>query len=86
MAQIPPRMFNGLMVATNSIRIGEQVGRKRIPLYYYSDFQDIGLSYPWVSPPPELYGWEVTNYNGGSLRYNDSFGDTNFKRKFVWRQ
>lgn len=54
-----------------------QVGRKRIPLYYYSDFQDIGLSYPWVSPPPELYGWEVTNYNGGSLRYNDSFGDTN---------
>lgn len=54
-----------------------QVGRKRIPLYYYSDFQDIGLSYPWVSTPPELYGWEVTNYNGASLRYNNSFGDTN---------
>lgn len=54
-----------------------QVGRKRIPLYYYSDFQDIGLSYPWVSTPPELYGWEVTNYNGASLRYNDSFGDMN---------
>lgn len=54
-----------------------QLGRKRVPLYYYSDFQDIGLSYPWVSPPPELYGWEVTNYNGGSLRYTDSFGDTN---------
>lgn len=54
-----------------------QVGRKRIPLYYYSDFQDIGLSYPWVSTPPELYGWEVTNYNGASLRYNNSFGDMN---------
>lgn len=49
------------------------VGRKRIPLYYYSNFQDVGLAYPWVSPPPELYGWEVTNYNGVSLRYSNSF-------------
>lgn len=52
------------------------LGRKRIPLYYYSDFQDIGVAYPWVSPPPELYGWEATNYNGASLRYNRSMGDT----------
>lgn len=54
-----------------------QVGRKRIPLYYYSDFQDAGVAYPWVSPPPELYGWEATNYNGASLRYNGSMGETN---------
>lgn len=54
-----------------------QVGRKRIPLYYYSDFQDVGVSYPWVTPPPELYGWEATNYNGGSLRYNTNLGDAN---------
>ncbi len=49
-----------------------QVGRKRIPLYYYSDFQDIGLAYPWISPPAELYGWEATNYNGANLRYKTS--------------
>lgn len=54
-----------------------QVGRKRIPLYYYSDFQDVGLSYPWVAPPPELYGWEVTNFNGASLRYTNTYGETN---------
>lgn len=54
-----------------------QVGRKRIPLYYYSDFQDVGVAYPWVTPPPELYGWEATNYNGGSIRYNDNVGDAN---------
>lgn len=46
-----------------------QVGRKRVPLYYYSDYQDVGVAYPWVNPPPELYGWEVTNYNGVSMRY-----------------
>lgn len=49
-----------------------QAGRKRIPLYFYSDFQDIGVSYPWVTPPPELYGWEATNYNGASLRFKGS--------------
>ena len=54
-----------------------QFGRKRIPLYFYSDFEDIGVSYPWVSPPPELYGWEATNYNGASIRYRTSFGDNN---------
>lgn len=52
-----------------------QIGRKRIPLYYYSDFQDIGVSYPWISPPPELYGWEATNYNGASLRFRTNLND-----------
>ncbi len=52
-----------------------QIGRKRIPLYYYSEFQDVGVAYPWVSPPPDVYGWEVTNYNGASLRYRDNVGE-----------
>ena len=52
-----------------------QAGRKRIPLYFYSDFQDIGVAYPWVSPPPELYGWEATNYNGASVRYRTNIGE-----------
>ena len=41
-----------------------QAGRKRIPLSYYSDSQDVGVSYPLIAPSPELYGWEATNYNG----------------------
>jgi predicted porin len=55
-----------------------QLGRKRIPLYFYSDFQDIGASFPWITVPPELYGWEATNYNGASARYKTSVGETNF--------
>ena len=53
------------------------VGRQRIPLYYYSPFQDAGFAYPWINVPPELYGWDATNYNGASLRYTNSFGNTN---------
>lgn len=55
-----------------------QLGRKRIPLYFYSDFQDIGAAFPWITVPPELYGWEATNYNGASARYRTSVGETNF--------
>lgn len=51
-----------------------QVGRKRIPLYFYSDYQDVGIAYPWISPLPDLYGWDATNYNGASLRYRGSVG------------
>jgi hypothetical protein len=65
-----------------SYRINESwevhVGRQRIPMYYYSQFQDVGFAYPWIDPPPELYGWEATNYDGASLRYTTNFGNVNF--------
>lgn len=83
-AQVTVRGTNGspdLTWAYGSYKLAPnwevQLGRKRIPLYYYSDFQDIGVAYPWVSPPPELYGWDATNYNGASVRYSRSYGDTN---------
>jgi hypothetical protein len=46
----------------------------------YSDaggYQDVGLAYPWVNVPTEIYGWEATNYNGISLRYKKSFAGWN---------
>lgn len=52
-----------------------QAGRKRIPLYYYSEFQDVGFAYIWLRPPQTLYGWEASNYNGANLRYSDNFAD-----------
>lgn len=46
-----------------------QLGRKRLPLLYYSDIQDVGHAYPWVRVPPDVYGWDVVNYNGANLNY-----------------
>jgi hypothetical protein len=54
-----------------------QLGRMRVPLYYYSDFQDVGAAYPWIGTPPELYGWEVNNFNGASLRYRNKVAGVN---------
>lgn len=52
-----------------------QVGRKRLPLYYYSDFQDVGYAYNTVRPSPDVYGWDIVNYNGASLAWDKNLGD-----------
>lgn len=52
-----------------------QAGRKRLPMFYYSDTQDVGVALPWAHLPPQLYGWEVVNYNGVNLAYQDKFGE-----------
>lgn len=50
------------------------LGRKRLPIYYYSDFSDVGFAYPWVRPPQELYGWEINNFNGATLVHRGQLG------------
>ncbi len=51
-----------------------QFGRKRLPLYYYSDFQDIGYAYNTVRPSPDVYGWDIVNYNGVSASWRGELG------------
>ena len=48
-------------------------GRQRLP--FYSDSAYIGYTYPWVRPPPEVYGWQIYDYDGGAVVYNTDFGD-----------
>ncbi len=52
-----------------------QIGRKRLPLFYYSESQDVGIALPWVRIPPQAYGWDVVNYNGANLMYSSSLGE-----------
>ena len=51
-----------------------QAGRKRLPLYYYSDYFDVGYAYYWIRPPSDVYTWQITNYNGASLLYETALG------------
>ncbi len=55
--------------------LSAQLGRKRLPLYYYSDYFDVGYAYYWIRPPVDLYTWQITNYNGISLLYEKVIGD-----------
>jgi len=56
-------------------RLTLQAGRKRLPMFYYSDAQDIGVALPWTHLPTWLYGWQAVNYNGVNVQYRDQFGD-----------
>ncbi|PTT89430.1 hypothetical protein DBR42_07815, partial [Pelomonas sp. HMWF004] len=47
-----------------------QAGRKRIPLYYYSDFLYIATAYPWIRPPADVYGWPIYAYDGANAAYS----------------
>ncbi len=49
-----------------------QVGRKRLPLFLSSEVQDVGYALPWAHLPPQLYGWEIVNFNGASLTWRDN--------------
>lgn len=61
-----------------------QLGRKRLPLYYYSDFQDIGYAYNTVRPSPDVYGWDVVNYNGASLSWTRDVGDWSLRSEILF--
>ena len=52
-----------------------KAGRQRLPMFYYSEAQDVGYALPWTHLPGFVYGWEVVNYNGASMKYQDQFGD-----------
>ncbi|MDE2075632.1 MAG: hypothetical protein KGI91_00980 [Burkholderiales bacterium] len=51
-----------------------QAGRKRLPIYQYSDYVNVGYAYPWIRPPSDLYGWQIVNYNGANVLYRNAIG------------
>lgn len=49
-------------------------GRYRVPLYYYSDFLDVGYSYHWIRPPIGVYAGP-SYHDGVNFVYSNYFGD-----------
>lgn len=47
------------------------VGRRMLPMYYFSEYMEVGYAYPWIRPPANLYWWEITQFNG--VTYSHSF-------------
>jgi len=42
-------------------------GRFRLPLFYYSDYIDVGYTYYWVRPPIDVYNVFTTTVEGANL-------------------
>lgn len=52
-----------------------QIGRRRLPIYAYSDSLYVGYTLPWVRVPQDIYGWEVGAYNGANLTQRGTIGN-----------
>jgi hypothetical protein len=52
-----------------------QAGKKRLPLYYYSDFFDVSYAYLWVRPAADNYTWQIFNYTGVNAQFNYQLGE-----------
>jgi hypothetical protein len=62
--------------ATYSVNdhVAINAGRFRLPLFYYSDFLDVGYAYDWIRPPAEVY-ITPASINGASFNYSNIFGN-----------
>lgn len=58
-------------------------GRFRLPLYYYSDFLDVGYAYYWVRPPTEVYSVYISSLEGINLYHSAIVGDVEVATQ-VW--
>lgn len=58
--------------------INVDLGRKALPLYYYSDFLNVSYAYPWIRVSGDVYGWPLTSYNGISASYTGDWGDASY--------
>ena len=50
-------------------------GRFRLPIFYYSDFLDVGYTYYWVRPPVEVYSIHTATLEGVNLYHTNIVGD-----------
>lgn len=56
-----------------------QVGKIKMPNWLISDYLDVGLLYPWVRPPVEVYRWNpITAFLGGRAGYSFNLGVSNW--------
>ncbi|OUR93813.1 hypothetical protein A9Q81_15190 [Gammaproteobacteria bacterium 42_54_T18] len=53
-----------------------RAGRFRLPIYLASDYLDIGIAYPWIRPPTEVYSTiNMSNLTGIDVLYSKQVGN-----------
>ena len=50
-------------------------GRQRLPLFYFSDFLDVGYAYHFVRPPQEVYDLPFDDFEGLQLEHTFNIED-----------
>lgn len=50
-----------------------RIGKLAAPLYYYSDYLNVGYAYHWISPPESVYPFD-TSLSGVDYTYQNTWG------------
>lgn len=59
-------------------------GRLRLPLYFYSDFLDVGYAYHWIRPPADVYSAPISGVEGVSFRHSTLLGSSVELQTEIW--
>lgn len=59
-----PEMKSFYFTYKSSDQLTLMAGRRPIPMYYFSEYFEVGYAYPWVRPPANLYWWYITEMDG----------------------
>lgn len=51
-----------------------RIGKIQAPVYYYSDYLNVGYAYHWISPPESVYPFDA-GMNGINYVYQNTWGD-----------
>ncbi len=65
--------------ATDDLDI--RMGRLRLPLFYYSEFLEVGYAYNWVRTPYNVYSIPFSSFDGVDLTQRFNIGDVNTSLK-----
>ena len=52
-----------------------KLGRLRIPFFLLSESLEVGFTYPWVRPQPEIYTISISGYEGVDLGHKFTLGN-----------
>lgn len=59
-----------------------RVGKLAAPIYYYSDYLNVGYAYHWITPPESVYPFD-TSMNGISYVYQNSWGRFDWSTELI---
>jgi hypothetical protein len=69
----------------HSQKLNFKLGKLRTPFFQYSDVIDVGLSYPWITPPKQVYREYIfSTFEGANVSYNFAGEDLAYYFEGYW--
>ncbi|MDX1695348.1 MAG: hypothetical protein R3208_16410 [Ketobacteraceae bacterium] len=59
-----------------------RAGRVRLPLFFYSDQQEVGYTYPWIRPPVEVYQFPFSSLEAVDISHSMAIDGGSLEMQF----